>query len=210
VRCQHPQAIVREYLPARAARALATVILVANHPGDPADPGTWPGWARMLPHVLALGPTAASTTGLLRLADEAAWYLLRRGDTRGGYDLARRVYDATRNRLGPHDEHTITAMDTLTDALRQPGRFDEARQLDKDHLARERRRRGADHPSTLTAAYNLALDLRALGETQAARELEADTLARCRRVLGEGHPVTVTTARNLAEDERVPGGAPDR
>ena len=67
-------------------------------------------------------------------------------------------------------------------------RYQAARELDEDTLARSRRVLGEDHPSTLSSANNLAIDLRNLGEYQAARELDEDTLARHRRVLGEDHP----------------------
>ena len=85
-------------------------------------------------------------------------------------------------------------------ALRDMGRYAEARELDEDTLARRRRVLGDDHPDTLSSANNLAIDLRNLGEYQAARDLDEDTLARRRRVLGEDHPDTLTSANNLAID----------
>ena len=51
------QAILRDRLPpdqAAATRACAEAVLAASDPGDPDDPGTWPEWARLLPHLLAL------------------------------------------------------------------------------------------------------------------------------------------------------------
>ena len=44
-------------------------------------------------------------------------------------------------------------------ALRDMGRYAEARELDEDTLARHRRVLGEDHPNTLTSANNLAADL---------------------------------------------------
>lgn len=73
---------------AAATRARAEAILAANHPGDPDDPITWPGWAQLLPHILAIEPSASRDPGLRSLACNATWYLLKRGDTRSGYDLA--------------------------------------------------------------------------------------------------------------------------
>ena len=64
------QAIVRGYLPPEVAtgiREAAAALLAANHPGGKALPSTWPGWALMLPHLLALGPetsTAARSFGV--------------------------------------------------------------------------------------------------------------------------------------------------
>ena len=44
-------------------------------------------------------------------------------------------------------------------ALRDMGRYAEARELDEDTLARRRRVLGEDHPDTLISANNLANDL---------------------------------------------------
>ena len=47
--------------------------------GDQTLPSTWPGWAQLLPHLLAsdLDATAAALKGL---AEDAAWYLIHRGN----------------------------------------------------------------------------------------------------------------------------------
>jgi Tetratricopeptide repeat/NB-ARC domain len=193
------QAIVREHLSANAAiRSQAEAVMVANHPGDLNDPGTWPRWTRMLPHLLALNPGGTSSMDLRGLAIDAASYLNRRGDTRGAYDLARHLHDQWRNRLGPDDYHTLHAIDPVTEALGHMGRHDEARLLNEDVLARCRRVLGENHPGTLNAAINLAIQLHALGESRAARAIGEDALARCRRVLGENHPDTLAAANNLA------------
>ena len=60
------QAIIRTSLPpdqAEAARDLAEAVLAASQPGDTDIPGTWPAWARLLPHllVLTLPPPATRT-----------------------------------------------------------------------------------------------------------------------------------------------------
>ncbi|MFE5685086.1 tetratricopeptide repeat protein [Streptomyces sp. NPDC056512] len=74
----------------------------------------------------------------------------------------------------------------------------QARDLDRDTLARRRRVLGEDHPDTLTSAGNLANRLAALGETEQSRTLAEEALARQRRVLGEDHPETLISAKNLA------------
>ena len=93
------------------------------------------------------------------MACNACWYLLARGDTRTAHDLA-----ATCASTGA----TGSAMTTSTRwrlprylawALRDMGRYAEARDLDQDTLARRRRVLGEDHPDTLASASNLANDL---------------------------------------------------
>jgi tetratricopeptide (TPR) repeat protein len=197
------QAIIRGSLPpgqAAVSRELAEAILAASSPGDTDTPRTWPAWARLLPHLLALEPGATSHPDLRRLALGAARYLIVRGDASGGHDLASRLYGQWRDSLGPDHPDTLSAGHHLGHALRQMGRYREARQLSEDILARKRRVLGEDHPDTLASANGLAVGMRALGEHQAARELDEDTLARKRRVLGEDHPSALISANNLAED----------
>ncbi len=106
------QAIIRSCLPpeqATATRVRAEAILAANSPGDTDAPGTWPEWARLLPHLLALDPAATGNPGLRDLACDAARYLILRGDLRGGHELASRLYWQWGERLGPDDFHTLSA-----------------------------------------------------------------------------------------------------
>jgi hypothetical protein len=197
------QAIVRDQLPpeqATATRARVEAILAVGHPADLTDPATWPAWARLLPHLLAADLAATADLGLRDLACDAARYLVKRGDSRGSHELARFLYEEWRARLGTDDRHTLSAARSLAAAVRQMGRYTDARQLDEDTLARRRRVLGVDHPDTLRSANGLANDLRELGETDAARELDQDTLDRRRRVLGPDHPDTQISARSLASN----------
>ena len=199
------QTIVRGLLPpdeAAAARVAAEAVLAANHPGDEELPSTWPGWAQLLPHLLAADPDTTAAA-LSDVTYDAAWYLIRRGDARGGYDLACRLHRQRLDRLGPDDPDTLAAATTVAASLRGMGRYGEARELDEDTLARRRRVLGEDHPATQRSVRNLAADLRLLGEYQAARELDEDTLTRSRRVLGEDHPDTLVSASGLAADLRA-------
>ncbi len=195
------QAILRDRLTpaeAAAARERTEAILAANDPADPRNPGTWPSWARLMPHVLAADLAVTNNPGLRSMACHACGYLLARGETPAGYDLARTLRQHWRERLGEDDEHTLTATHYLARALRDMGRYSEARALNQDTLTRRRRLLGADHPDTLTSANSLAIDLARQGEYQPARELDEDTLARRRRVLGADHLDTLASANNLA------------
>ena len=204
---QITQAILRGYLPpdqAAMTQNLAVALLTANHPGDEKLPWTWPGWARLLPHLVALDPEIG-TAALRPLTYDATWYLIQRGDARSGYDLASRLYQQCLDQFGVYHLGTLAAASTLAVLFQALGQYDKARELDEDTLARRRRVLGEDHPDTLTSASNLATSLHALGEIHAARELDEDTLARRRRVLGEDHPDTLTSASNLANDLRALG-----
>jgi hypothetical protein len=195
------QAVLRGTLPpeeAAALRSQAAAVLAACHPGNPQDARSWPGWARMIPHVLALDPEDASSGELRGLACDAAWYLGKRGDAQASHDLASRLYTRWRDTLGPDHLDTIHAAHNLAFALSELGRWEEARDLDHDTLGRRRRLLGEDHLDTLRSANAYAVRLGRTGERRAARDLEGDLFTRCRRLLGEDHPLTLGTADNLA------------
>ncbi len=200
------QAILRDRLTAdqaAATRACSEAVLAAADPGDPPNPVTWPWWAQLMPHLLAAD--LADSPVLRSMARNACWYLLARGDTRTGHALVADLRQHWRDQLGDDHEHTLKAATFLAWALRDMGRYTEARELDEDTLARSRRVLGEDHPESLGSANNLAVDLKNLSEYQAARELDEDTLARSRRVLGEDHTYTLEAAGNLAVDLRILG-----
>ena len=202
------QAIVRDRLvPERATalRALAEQVLAFSSPGDPEDPVSWPGWARLLPHILAADYGMSCNPEFRSLACAASWYLLMSGDTRGGHDLAGRLHRRWEQQLGQDDYHTLWAANSLAVSFQIMGRFAEARRLNTDTLARRRRVLGDEHPDTLISANNLALDLFELYDYRAARELDEDVLARRRRVLGDEHRDTLVSASNLAKDLRELG-----
>ena len=202
------QAILRDRLSpehAAATRARAEAILAASDPGDPPNPATWPRWARLMPHLLTADLPATKSPALRGMACNACWYLLSRGDTRTGHDLASNLRQQWRERLGDDDENTLAATNYLAWALQGMGRYAEARDLHQDTLDRCRQVLGADHPNTLASASNLANDLYTVGEVQAARDLHQDTLDRRRRVLGADHPDTLASANNLAIDLRELG-----
>ena len=197
------QAILRDRLTpdqAAATRDCTEVILAAANPADPDNPVTWPRWAQLMPHLLAADLAVTDRPDLRWMACDACWYLLARGDTRTGHDLAADLRQQWRDRLGDDVEQVRGAAHYLAWALRDMGSYAAARELDEDTLARSRRVLGEDHDQTLSSAIGLAADLRFLREYEAARDLDEDTLARRRRVLGEDHPATLTSAGNLAAD----------
>ena len=113
------QAILRDRLTAEqaaATRACSEAVLAAADPGDPANPVTWPRWARLMPHLLAAD--LADSPVLRQVARNECWYLLTRGDTRTGHDLAADFRQHWRDQLGDDHEHTLKAATYLAWALR--------------------------------------------------------------------------------------------
>ena len=202
------QAILRERLTPQqtdTTRALARKILAASNPGDPGTPAGWPAWAQLIPHILAIDPAASSDPDVCKLACNASFYLLTRGDISSGHDLAEHLYQQWQQQLGSDDQYTLWAANSLATSHHLMGQYAEARRLDEDILARRRRVLGEDHIDTMSVANNLAIDLHQVGERQAARELTEDNLARRRRVLGKDHPETLDSMNNLAIHLRALG-----
>lgn len=191
------QAILRD-TDTGSQRAVVEQLLIAARPDDGTNPGWWPRWSLLLPHILACDPATTDNTDLRWLAYNAGWHLLARGDARTALPLAEHLHTAWRRRHGPDERTTIAASDLLAYAHRQLGQPQQARDLDEDSLARRRRLVGDAHPSTLISANNLAADLRALGEYEQARQLDQDTLRRRRQTLGDDHLNTLSSANNLA------------
>ncbi|MFD7203068.1 FxSxx-COOH system tetratricopeptide repeat protein [Streptomyces sp. NPDC059893] len=195
------QAILRDQLDseerARSVRH-ASLLLTTAHPGNPKHPATWPRWSALLPHLLHLAPADLTTPQARHAALGACWYLLERGTARPALPRLQALHQAWLQELGDDHGDTLQAASYLARAFYKSHNHAQARDLDRDTLARRRRVLGEDHPDTLTSAANLAIRLAALGETEQACDLDSATLARRRRVLGEDHPDTLASASNLA------------
>jgi hypothetical protein len=172
------------------------------------DPGAWPSWRRLLPHILvatgAANPAAARPAihvppQIVGLQAAAAAYLDASGEPRSALPLLERVHVLRSQQLGDDHPDSLAAANNLALGLRRVGNYRAGRALHEDTLARRRRLLGDDHPDTLTSAHNLAFHLYHDGEDQAVRALIEDTLDRRRRVLGPDHPDTLRSANNVAE-----------
>ena len=165
------------------------------------DPGGWPLWRQLLPHVLVAASHPAALDAVpveaTRLLDCAATYLLTRGEPQAAMATYAHTYAVRRDKFGDDHPDTLTSASNLAQDLWWLGEYQQARTLDEDTLAGRRRILGDDHPDTLTSAGQLANDLSALGNFAQARELQLNTLAGRRRILGKDHPDTLISASQL-------------
>ncbi|MEU4569567.1 FxSxx-COOH system tetratricopeptide repeat protein [Micromonospora sp. NPDC023956] len=199
------QAVLRDQLSPTTAghlRARIANVLGTAEPGDPRDPTAWPGWVRLLPHLLAADPAASDNTGVRDLACRAIIFMMARGNTRSAQRLAEHLYGQWKNSLGPDHPHTLKAVTELVWAYRDLGEMDRLRPLIEDTLARQESTLGKDHPDTLRSASYLGVVLSGEDEFEAARRIEEDVLERRRRLLGEDHPDTLHSVVNLANTLR--------
>ena len=138
--------------------AVATVrLLRAAVPPEPwNNPGPWPEWRRLLPHVL----TATDASRALDHADDdAAWllnaaagYLLVRGEPAASLPLFEGALELRRGVLGEEHPDTLTSASNLALNLGALRQYEAARRLGEDTLARLRRVLGEDHSNTLDSA----------------------------------------------------------
>jgi hypothetical protein len=135
-----------------ADRERATRLVGAAEPDDSGtDPASWPAWAALLPHLLALDPAKASPT-VRETACNALWYLIQRGEYQAVLPLAQAWHAEWRHSEGSDSRHTLQVASHLALALRYLGRHREAYAIDQDILDRRSRVLGPDHPDTLTTA----------------------------------------------------------
>jgi tetratricopeptide (TPR) repeat protein len=165
------------------------------------DPGGWPLWRRLLPHVMAAAGHDAALDAVpaeaTRLLDRAATYLLTRGEPQAALAPYERTYEVRRRKFGDNHPDTLTSASNLALNLWGLGEYQRARALDDNTLTQRRRILGEDAPDTLTSASQLAQDLFGLGDYPQARELQEEMLSRQRRILGDDHPDTLTSAGQL-------------
>ena len=188
-----------------AAGWAATVVRLLDEtaPGNVRiDPGGWPLWRQLLPHVLAAAAREAALDAVpveaTRLLDRAATYLLTRGEPQAAVAAYKRTYDVRRDKFGDDHPDTLTAASNLALNLWWLGEYQRARALDEDTLTRRRRIFGEHASDTLTSASQLAADLYwSPGDSPQARQLQEEMLSRRRRILGEDHPDTLTSAGQL-------------
>jgi hypothetical protein len=176
----------------------AEELLAAAHPGSSDDPTTWPRWAELLPHLMELDPATSGNERLRLMANGAALYLLRRGDTRSALPFVRRLYEQWRERIGPDDRNTLTAATELAHTYHLLGYDRRARVLIEDTLPRWRREFGPDDAGTLRSGSDLGVVVSSLGEYGRALSLDEEVLERRRRTLGEEHPDTLRSMENVA------------
>jgi tetratricopeptide (TPR) repeat protein len=211
------QAVIRNRTPTTQqdrVAATAVTLLTAAYPGDPNDSANWAAYARLAPHVLAVGPMGDAHQDSRRLMLRTTIYLINTGDPRAGRTLARELHERWQRVLGPNHLDTLTAAASLTAALVWLAECDQARVIGDDALRRAQRELGPDHPVTLRlsnsklALITLGLGAPTLGlespDSERAGALGEDTLERSLRTLGPDHPTTLeiplilTTRRALA------------
>jgi cellulose biosynthesis protein BcsQ len=202
------QAIIRGQLsPDGAAEALqqAHDVLAAANPEATDDPGTWPAFADLWPHLRIPGLLASKADDVRQLIIDMVRYRYRRYDFASSAELAEAALAQWIPLFGEDDVLTLHLRFHLANALRSQARYQESLNINQDVMDRLRNVVGPDHPYTLMAAGGLAGDRRALGDFKEARDLDIDTAARYRDAFGEDEYRSLMAANNLAVSYRMVG-----
>ena len=178
-------------------QALARGLLARACRGDAADPASWPRYAQVYPHALAVYELDGGRAEDAELIGKLGAYLRASGDYASALALGRRARQRWLDQ-GEDHPYAVAANEAVANSLWLLGRHAEARAVQQDVLERRRRVGGDDDPQTIKAASNLAVTTRHMGDFAEARSLQEDVLDRSRRILAEDHPETFTAAANLA------------
>ncbi|MFI7601595.1 FxSxx-COOH system tetratricopeptide repeat protein [Actinoplanes sp. NPDC049681] len=191
------QAIIRDLMTPEqraAVKARAEQLVAAAYPRDTAfgfvkDPSSWPRWAQLLPHLLALDPTSAQSR-LRDMACQAVGYLGSRGDYEAAREFAISLYEAWRAELGPDAELTLKAGGLLVEAYIQQEETTRAEELAVDMCRRLHRVQGPDHQDTVLAGLRLTSLYYRMDRLDKAEDVATQYLARARSVFGEDDELT--------------------
>ena len=127
-----------------------------------------------------------------------AQMLERVGDPAQAEQHRRRELELLTAQLGPTDEQTAEATQSLATNLLEQGRFQDGIELTRDLLAMLREHREPNDEQIVRAVSNLGAALLQVGGFAEAKPLMAESLDAKRRTLGEDNPSTLTSIHNLA------------
>ncbi|WP_042405840.1 FxSxx-COOH system tetratricopeptide repeat protein [Streptacidiphilus carbonis] len=205
------QAVIRSRMSEEEQRhtrhVVHTVLAGARPDGDEPinDPETWPRYDVIWPHLAASEARFCSEPETRRLLIDRVRYRWSRGDLPGAQDLADELLRDWALTLGENDVQYLYLRCQLANVLRSQGRFVEARAIDEDLLARQRRVLGPTHPHTYVTTSSLAADLSALGAYEPAVELAREAHEGFSQIFHESHPRTLSAANNLGLALRMVG-----
>ncbi|MBO1335093.1 FxSxx-COOH system tetratricopeptide repeat protein [Streptomyces sp. VRA16 Mangrove soil] len=205
------QAVIRSQLSEdaqREARHVVHTVLAGARPDDDEpidDPGNWPRFDLIWPHLGASDARHCSEPETRRLLIDRVRYLWKRGDFERAHVLAEDLLADWRDLLDENDVQYLYLRGQLANIQRSQGRYVEARDIDKALLAVQRDVLGDSHPHTYVTTSSLASDLAALGAYESAVELAREAHTGFSQIFHESHPRTLSAANNLALALRMVG-----
>jgi DNA-binding SARP family transcriptional activator len=198
------QAVIKNRMPPLEKErngATAVAVLAASYPGDPNEPARWEDYARLAPHILAIGRLGDHHQNFRHLLLRTLTYLSDTGHPETARSIAQELFDRWQRVLGPNHLDTLTAAASLTATLVWLGEHAQAKAIGKDAKRRAERELGADHPVTLRLATTTTALIwivpdgltpgKGSSDFPGPEPLHDDTLQRASRSLGPDHPITL-------------------
>ncbi|WP_155354100.1 FxSxx-COOH system tetratricopeptide repeat protein [Acrocarpospora macrocephala] len=178
------------------------------------DPGSWPSWLGLLPHLrdlLAASAVPFDEEGLVALAkaaDLAGAMLTRSGQNRESEVLVRAAFERT-SLLSDNHPQRLALRYRIADVERVHGRHHAVQQALEELLADQVRLLGADAPAVLATRGNIAWALAAHGHLVEAEARYRALLEDHVRIFGPDHRETLTVRHNIAWTVAMRGRSAD-
>jgi tetratricopeptide (TPR) repeat protein len=126
------------------------------------------------------------------------WYLHEDGNYYDSANLLEQAVNIGSQNAGPEALETLRSMHALAISYYDLGKNQEAFELQKVVLEKQRKVLREDHPSILATMHSLAISYYDLGRNQEAFELQKEVLEKQRKVLRQDHPDLLLTIGNLS------------
>lgn len=190
---------------ARMEHGAHILLAGGGKPGDPSDSQQWLRYQALASHLIASNALTCDDDWARDLVINLVRFYFYWGDYASGRDLARRVVDKWRGKLGADHRQTLQVAKLLGYYWWVEGDFAAAAEIQADTLRRYQRTIGPDDEGTIDAMGMVASTLRISGQFAAARDLDLEAFQRSRRIIGEDEPSTLTAAHNLGVSLRLTG-----
>ena len=189
------QAVTLDQMPGRLAgewRQAVAAVIEAAIPDDPEEPGSWPGYALLLPHAQAA--LTADSDGMVLITE----YLGYSGSYAAARDLYQRVLKERVQVLGAQHPETLATRASIAKWTGLAGDPAGARDQYAALLPVIARVLGPEHPDTLATRASLADWTGLAGDVAGACDQYAALLPVIERVQGTEHPETLAARADLA------------
>ncbi|WP_406092613.1 FxSxx-COOH system tetratricopeptide repeat protein [Streptomyces sp. NBC_01013] len=183
--------------------------LAAADPGRPNEPGQWPTYAELTPHLKWADVLRSTDPTVQNLVLNCLRYMYVSGEYRAGIKLGERAMKAWQELLGENHPRIWDVSYHYANLLRAVGDYAGTEAIERVAVEHLRTERGAQDLEHLRAAAGLAADLRGLGRYDEAWEMSGWVLAGYRELLGDQDARTLAAQNNLAVTLRLLGRYPE-
>jgi hypothetical protein len=183
----------------------AHTLLANSNPQNPSQREQWNRYLALRPHAQVSRAVESDNRRVQDLIFGLAQFLYYWGDHEGSEQLAEEAHVYRVADRGKADPHTLRLAKWLGWMRFVNGKFESARELDRETLMLYRETYGDADEGTLDAMSRVALDRRASGDFAAARDLDKEALSAAQRAFGDDDPVTLDCAHSLGVSLRLTG-----